>query len=160
MSLPVDRPRGLRLTRAQLIGPVGCTLIGAAAGVCWAMLYRESEGEHGRVHLDDSVPAVFLGAVAGIFVGRLVSAFCRRRPRAIPAVTLLVTTLLGAAIAAPAGWIAGDQWKGMDRDPPRGMALGASLGASGGLVVGVVQLLSDRKRRRAERDALAELWQR
>jgi hypothetical protein len=32
------------------------------------------------------------------------------------------------------------------------MALGASLGAVGGLVVGVVQLLSDRKRRRAEWD--------
>jgi drug/metabolite transporter (DMT)-like permease len=156
MSMPVERPPGLRLTRAQLIGPVGCTLIGAAGGVCWAMLYREYEGEHGRVFLEDSLPAVFLGAAAGVLVGLLVSAVCRRRPSVIPAVTLVVTTLLGAAIAAPAGWIAGDRWRGIERDPPRGMALGASLGAAGGLVVGIVQLLSDRKRRLAERDALTQ----
>jgi hypothetical protein len=136
-----------------LIGPVGCTLIGAAGGVCWAMLYREYEGTRGRVLLEDSVPALFLGALTGVFVGLLVSAICRRWPRVVPGVTLVVTTLLGAAVVAPAGWIAGDLRVGIERDAPEGMARGALLGATGGLVLGIAQLFSDRRTRRAERDA-------
>jgi len=98
------------MKRVQLIGPVSCTLIGAAGGNCWAMLYRASEGERGRVHFDDSLPAFFLGSLVGMFVGQIVLAACRRWPRVIPAATLLVTTLLGAAIVAPAGWIGAERW--------------------------------------------------
>jgi len=141
------------MKRLLLIGPVSCTLIGAASGVCWAMLYRQDEGQRARVHLDDSLPALFLGSLVGVFVGQIVLGACRRRPRVITAATLLITTLLGAAIVAPAGWIAAEGW--VERQPRAGMALGASLGAVGGLVLGVAQLVGDQRRRRAERDAIA-----
>jgi hypothetical protein len=117
------------------------------------MLYRESEDSRGRVLLADSVPAMLLGALAGGLVGLLVSAVCRRWPPVVASATLLVTTLLGAAIVAPAGWIAGDLRVGIERDAPEGMAQGALFGAVGGFLVGVAQLLSDKKRRRAEQIA-------
>src|SRR5262249_11960124 len=125
--------RVAQMKRVQLIGPVSCPLIGAAGGVCWAMLYRQDEGQRARVHLEDSLPALFLGSLFGMFVGQIVLTVCRRWPRMIPAATLLVTTLLGAAIVAPAGWIGAEGW--VERQPRAGMALGASLGAVGGLVL-------------------------
>jgi len=57
-------------------------------------------------------------------------------------------TVLGAGIVALLGWIAGDM--GRARMPREGMAVGATIGAAGGLVSGAIQLLMDLRGRRAE----------
>lgn len=141
--------------RALLIGPIVCTLIGGAAGVSSAMLYRQYPLERAHVHIDDSLPLLVGGAALGGLAGACVFAACRRWPRVVPALTVLATTALGAAIAAPLGWIAGDLR--MERMPRQGMSAGAAVGAVGGLLVGLAQSLVDWRRRRAESAARRRL---
>ena len=140
--------------RALLIGPVACAVIGGAAGVCLAMLYRQEPNERAHVYLDDSLPLLAGGAVLGCLAGLCIFAACRRWPWVRSGLTVLVMTVLGAGIAAPFGWIAGDM--GRERMPREGMAVGAAIGAAGGLVSGAVQLLIDLLRRRSERGVAAD----
>ena len=94
--------------RAILIGHVACAVIGGAAGVCLAMLYRQEPNERAHVYLDDSLPLVDGGAAVGCLVGQCIFVACMRWPWVVPCLTLLVMTVLGAGIVAPFGWIAGD----------------------------------------------------
>jgi hypothetical protein len=126
-----------------MIGPVFCTLIGGAVGICLAMLYRQEPIERVHVYLDDSMPFLIGGAIIGCSVGVVVQSACQRWPRLLPTATLLAMTLLGAAISAMFGWIFGD--RAFERAPREGMATGAIFGAAGGFVLGVIQLLRDRR---------------
>jgi hypothetical protein len=132
------------MNRAILIGPVVFTLLGAAVGICLAMLYRQEPQERAHVYLDDSMPLVLLGAVAGALVGCGVSAACARWPGLVRIATVAFAALLGAAITAPLGWILGDM--GAERLPREGMAAGAGIGGVMGLALGVAQMLLDRWR--------------
>jgi hypothetical protein len=112
------------------------------------MLYRQEPNERAHVYIDDSLPLLANGAVLGCLVGVCIFAACRRWPWVLPGLTVLVMTVMGAAIMAPFGWIAGDMVRA--RMPREGMAIGAAIGAAGGLLSGGVQLLIDRLRRRAD----------
>jgi len=142
------------VNRAILIGPVACTLIGGAVGICLAMLYHQEPNERAHVYLEDSLPLLVGGLVFGCLGGVCIFAASARWPWLLLGLTMLVMTLLGAAIAAPLGWIAGDT--GMERTPREGMAVGAAIGAAGGLVCGGVQLLIDWLRRRADPGVAAD----
>ena len=140
--------------RAILIGPVACTLIGGLAGICLGMLFRQEPNERAHVHLEDSVPFLLGGAVAGCLAGVYVFTACTRWPRAQPLMNILVMTVLGAAISAPIGWMIGDQ--GMERLARKGMAVGAAIGMGGGLSFGILQSLTDRRRRLNEQDVTSD----
>jgi len=140
--------------RALLIGPVACAVIGGAAGVCLALLYRQEPNERAHVYLDDSLPLLVSGAVLGCLVGACIFAACSRWPWVLPGLIVLVMTVMGAAIVAPFGWIAGDM--GRARMPREGMAVGAAIGAAGGLVCGGVQLLIDWLRHRTDPDVAGD----
>ena len=133
--------------RATLIGPLACSLIGGGAGVCLAMLYRQEPLERAHVYLDDSLPFFLGGVLGGLLVGVWIHAICLQWPSAMPWLSVPVMTLLGAAILAPVGWIAGDT--AVERASREGMLWGALMGAAGGLAAGVVQFLTDRRSRRA-----------
>src|SRR6476660_2699534 len=105
----------MKMYRALLIGPVACALIGGAAVVCLAMLYRQEPQERAHVYLDDSLPLLTSGVILGCLAGVCISALCNRWPRVLPGLTVLVMTVMGAAIVAPFGWIAGDT--GRERMP-------------------------------------------
>jgi hypothetical protein len=139
------------MRRAILIGPVAFTFIGGAAGILWAMLYRQEPQERAHVYLEDSFPAAFVGAAAGCLIGVIVFAACARWPGLLSAASLVVAIFLGAGIMAPMGWIAGDS--GSQRLPREGMRNGAMAGAGIGLVAGVLQCLADWRMRRAGQDA-------
>jgi hypothetical protein len=117
--------------------PLILALVGAGAGVCGAMLYWQDPGERARVHLDASLPLALVGLLGGAAVGGAAAAICARRPRLIPAAGVGAAALLGAAFAAPLGWIVGDM--GAERLAREGMAVGAGVGAALGLVVGLIQ---------------------
>ena len=68
------------MNRAFLIGPVACKLIGGAAGICLGMLYRQEPGERAHVYLEDSLPLLAGGAVAGCLTGTCVFAACIHWP--------------------------------------------------------------------------------
>jgi hypothetical protein len=127
--------------RAILIGPGAFTLIGGAAGICWAMLYRQEPQERAHVYLDDGFPCLLVGAAAGCLIGVIVFVACVRWPGLLSAASLVVAILLGVGIMAPMGWIAGDI--GNQRLPREDMRSGAMAGAGIGLVVGVFQCLAD-----------------
>src|SRR5437868_6786714 len=78
---------------------------GASAGICLAMLYRQEPMERAHVHLEDGLPLLEAGAAVGCLVGACVFAACARWPRPQAAATVLVAAALGAAIAAPLGWV-------------------------------------------------------
>ena len=123
--------------------PLILALVGASGGVCGAMLYRQDPGEWARVHLGDSLPLALAGLVGGAAAGGVVGRACARWPRVVPAVGVGAAALLGAALAAPLGWIAGDL--GTERLARQGMAAGAGVGAVVGLVFGLGQLRLDRR---------------
>jgi hypothetical protein len=79
---------------------------------------------------------------------------CSSLPGIMPFVRLIVSGLLGLAIAAPFGWIVGDN--GASRRPQRGMVVGAVLGATFGLCTGTLQSRRDKRSNRAEQDAAAD----
>jgi drug/metabolite transporter (DMT)-like permease len=132
------------VSRVEVIGPIAFTLIGASAGICLAMLFRQEPSERAHVHLDDSFPFFLAGCGVGLVCGCAVAGVCTWRPRLVPLVSIASTTLLGAAIAAPIGWIVGDE--GDDRLPRKGMAVGALVGASIGSALGIAQWRLDRRR--------------
>lgn len=137
------------MARADLIGPVVFLLVGAGAGVCLAMLLTGQ----GQVHLGDSTPIAFGGAIVGCFVGSMLRSHLSRNPRLEPLATLLALALLGATVMGPMGWIAGDMgWlggeRGTDRIPRQGMIGGMLVGIAGGIAAGVIQLRSDRRRQK------------
>lgn len=136
------------MKRAVLVGPVAFTLIGGAAGICWAMLYRQEPEERAHVYLNDSSPCLLAGAAAGSLVGLLVLQACTRWSRLLPVITVVASVLMGVGIMAPIGWIAGDSR--LKREPQAGMIIGAMIGAAVGLVVGSLQAFADHRGRRAE----------
>jgi hypothetical protein len=136
------------MARPLLFGPVAFTLIGGSFGICWAMLYRQSPHERAQVFLEDSFQPFFGGALLGLVVGMIVLTTCISFPGTTPFVRLLVTSLLGLAIAAPLGWIIGDY--GASRRPQRGMIVGGVLGAAFGLCAGTLQRRWDKGSDRAK----------
>jgi hypothetical protein len=119
------------------------------------------------VHLDESMPLVILGSFVGGSVGCGVTVACIRRPRLVRSAGLTSVALLGAALAAPLGWIAGsevasdrlpraDVKEDVQHLPPLGMALGAAIGCIAGLGLGGAQVLLDRRRQSAESSATAD----
>ena len=52
-----------------LFGPIICTLVGAAVGISWAMLYRQEPSAPAHVYIDDSLPCANLGAALGFLIG-------------------------------------------------------------------------------------------
>src|SRR5581483_890476 len=118
-----------------------------------------------QVHLEESVPLVFLGLVAGVIAGRGVAQACARWPRLVRPLGLASVALLGTAVAAPLGWIGGtlvaserlprvEERADVEHLPPLGMALGAGLGCGLGRALGGVQVLLDRRRSSAGRDGV------
>jgi hypothetical protein len=150
---------------ATQLAPIIFLLVGAGVGLSVGMLtHNESPFQ---VHLEDSMPLVFLGAFVGAFVGCGVAATCIRRPRLVRPAGLASITLLGAAVAAPLGWIAGtvvaserlpraDVKEDVQHLPPLGMAVGSGVGCVVGLALGGVQLLLDHRRPSAEAAAAAD----
>jgi hypothetical protein len=138
-------PRGEQLRRAALVGPVAFTLIGGAAGICWAMLYRPDLNAWATVRFDESVPALFIGSLVGLFVGAIVFVSCTLWPKLLSFATLIATVLLGMGITAPIGWFAEDN--NIRRMGTNGMQHGAIIGAVGGLMVGTLQCYLDNRRR-------------
>ena len=135
--------------------PLIAFLIGAGAGICWGMLDRPYGVERGRVHLEASVPRAVCGGGAGALVGGVLLIVCRRRPELATPVTLAVTPFLGAALAAPLGWMVGEG--NPERSGPVGMAIGAALGGVVGLLLGAGQIARDREQAdEAVRDDYAE----
>jgi hypothetical protein len=128
--------------RAFLIGPVACTLIGAALGICAGMLYHQYPLERAHVDLDDSMPLFIRGAILGCIAGAVVFAICERWTGLLPAASVLALILLGATATAPFGWIIGDMRE--DQQPRKGMIYGAAIGAVIGLTLGLIQQLFDR----------------
>jgi hypothetical protein len=144
--------------RAILIGPVAGTLIGGAVGVCLAMLYRQEPEARAHVYIDDSLPLLLGGAVLGCLAGVCMLALCKWWPWAISPLTVLVMTLLGAAILAPIGWIAGDRWE--ERPASRWHDLGCINRCGGWACVGrspVIRRLAHASRQTKENnvDAVA-----
>jgi hypothetical protein len=138
---------GSQMHRAVLIGPVVWTLVGSASGLCAAMLSHRETDVRAEVKLEESTPLLADGALIGCLVGLCVLGVCSAWPRALPAAEVLSMTVLGAALAAPLGWVVGDSVTA--RLPSEGMAAGAAAGAAGGLVLGVLQRLSDWRKSRA-----------
>lgn len=132
--------------RAFLVWPFASTVIGSAAGICWAMIFRQEVQERAHVYLDDSVPCLIRGGVAGCLFGFLVCAICARWPRLLPAAAVLAATLLRIGIMAPLGWFAGDM--AAYRQTREGMAIGAAASAGIGFLIGVAQVLLDLRGRR------------
>jgi hypothetical protein len=126
----------------RLLITVAFTLVGAAGGICWAMLYRASGILY--VYIGDSLPPALAGAYVGLMVGWTIAEVCRKWSWLRPAVEVLTATLLCGSMAAPLGWIAGDIPH--QRDPRSGMLWGAVCGAVVGLGVGLVQLVVGRLR--------------
>jgi hypothetical protein len=127
---------------SRLLIAVAFTLVGTAVGICWAMLYRVSGIMH--VHLEDSLPPALAGAYVGLMVGWAVAETCRKWSWLRPVVEVLTATLLCGSMAAPLGWMAGDNPH--QRDPRGGMFWGAVCGAVVGLGAGLVQLVVGRLR--------------
>src|SRR5205823_4646802 len=94
-------PGGNWMYRALLIGPVACAVIGGAAGVCLAMLYRQEPNERAHVYLDDSLPLLAGGAVLGCLAGLCIFAACRRWPWVRSGLTVLVMTVFGGRHRGP-----------------------------------------------------------
>jgi hypothetical protein len=126
------------MDRSRPLLPVMFLLIGASAGICWAMLYRHGEAERSEVKLGASLPPCLIGAIAGGIVGQLLLEASKKRPRIAPAIVITSAGLLGAALAAPLGWIVGDEQT--VRAGEAGMMIGALMGAASGLALGVAQV--------------------
>src|SRR5258708_6004102 len=101
------------------IGPLVFALVGAGVGICLAMLFRNAPDERSHVYIDDSMPFFIGGCIGGVLVGCVVSAACARWAALNPALGMVSTVLLGAAMTAPLGWIVGDEATG--RFPVTGM---------------------------------------
>jgi hypothetical protein len=163
----------LRIKRAILIGPMACTLIGLAAGICQGMLSYPRYWQRDDVDYAHSSPLLVRGDALGCLVGLVIFAIGRRWPRVLPALTVLVATLLGAAVVAPNGWKIGAEVlvsivnrypRGQDLSSVRwlfadgylhgmqaeGMLIGAVLGALLGLAVGLLQVRFDRRCRSSQ----------
>ncbi len=145
--------------RATQLGPIIFLLVGAGVGLSVGML-THNEPPY-RVHLDDSVTWMFLGGFAGVLVGCGIPGACARWPRLVRPLGLASTVLLGAAFAAPLGWIVGtgvaserlpraEVEEDVQHLPPLGLAVGAGVGATMGLALGVMQLLWDQRKLNAE----------
>jgi hypothetical protein len=131
--------------------PVAFLLIGASAGICWGMLERHDAAERAHVHWEESVPRAIAGGIAGALAGWAVAGACTKRPSLAAAATVVTGLSLGAAIAAPLGWIVGDMRQ--NRVGAMGMAIGAVVGAVIGMVCGVAQSFQEgRREAESERD--------
>lgn len=133
------------MRRAILVGWVVFPLVGAGAGICLAMLFFQEPAERATVSIEHIAPLTFGGALAGAFVGCVVSAACLRWPKLVPFATVASVTLLGVAVMAPFGWIVGDT--GIERLAQEGMVAGAVLGGVLGFVLGLTQALQDHLKR-------------
>ena len=91
------------------------------------------------------------GAGIGALVGLGVSRACARWPRLIPPASLASALVLGAAITAPLGWIAGgivaeEKRLAIDRDQLQYLSrVGMALGAGTGGALGLAQMRLDRR---------------
>lgn len=141
--------------RAAQLGPILFALSGAGVGICAGML-AHNEPPY-QVHFDDSIPLTLLGAVIGAVAGCVVSAICVLWPQLVRLAGLATVALLGAALAAPLGWIAGtavaserlprsEVKEDVQHLPPIGMTVGAAIGCVMGLALGALQLRLDRSR--------------
>ena len=145
------------MRRTVKLAPLSLGLAGAGVGICMGMLFRNQPGEN-RVLLVDSVPLAAWGALAGILVGFGVSAACDDWPRLHCDACMTSSILLGAAIMAQLGWIAGGMVEsrpltfefGAFKDflPILGMEIGAAVGAAAGFALGLAQLLIDQQKSR------------
>jgi hypothetical protein len=131
------------MDRTIRLMPLIFPMVGAGAGVCWAMHYRYDNAERARVSLEASGPLALLGLIVGAGVGGVVRSAAERWPRIAPAVVVLSAGLLAAALAAPLGWIVGDMTA--SRAGNAGMLIGAVGGALVGLIVGATQVVQDRQ---------------
>jgi len=112
----------------SVYGPVVFGVVGAAAGVAAAMLFRYDEARD-RVYIEYSLPLVIGGTFLGATFGRLVARLHKRYPAARPWVEVTATAFLLAGPGAVLGWLFGDKREG---NPPAEM----SWGLLGGLVLG------------------------
>jgi hypothetical protein len=141
------------MTEATRLLPLIIALIGGGTGVCFGMLFRHDPNEPARVTLDNSGPLAIGGGAMGAMVGWFFARTCRRQPELATPVTLGAATCLGAAVAAPIGWIVGDP----DRSGSLSMAIGAGLGGMVGLIFGAGQVFQDHHQAdQAVRDDYAE----
>ncbi len=141
------------MSEAARLLPLIIALIGGGTGVCFGMLFRHDPGEPARVTLDNSGPLAIGGGTVGALVGWFARRTCARRPELAAPVTLAAATCLGAAVAAPIGWIVGDA----ARSGSPSMAIGAGLGGMVGLMFGAGQVAQDRHQAdQAVRDDYAE----
>ena len=121
------------MNRRELDLPLTCALVGALWGICWGMVYRQSDLDRTRVHLEQSVPVAVAGLVAGAAVGaglRRVSAWWPPLPRVWEAV--LVPVLAGS-IAGPLGWLCRDA--ALDWSGEEAIRRAATWGAGAGLAL-------------------------
>src|SRR5262249_28202295 len=135
---------------------------GAGVGLSVGML-THNEPPY-QIHFDDSVPWMLLGGFSGMLVGCGVTGACARWSRLVRPMGLISTVLLCTALAAPLGWIVGtgvaskrlphaDVEADVQHLPPLGLAIGAGVGATMGLALGVMQLLWDQRKRAMETNA-------
>src|SRR5262245_14132945 len=128
------------MSRIFPIVPVVTALTGAATGICWAMLYRATPS--GRVSLDDSMPGAMCGVIVGFVVGVALEAASYGRPTLRSALGIMAVTLLCGSVAAPFGWIFGDNQP--EREPRKWMLCAAIGGTVVGFGLGVAQWMLER----------------
>jgi hypothetical protein len=143
------------MNRAIRLAPLVGGLTGAGFGICLGMWFCDKPPY--RVPLGQGMAAVWFGGVAGAMVGCAITATCARRPQLVRPLGLASVALLGAAAAAPLGWLAGtieanqrltsvDGTEWLQQLPRLWMLLGAGAGCVLGLSLGGVQLFLDRRR--------------
>jgi hypothetical protein len=156
--------KGRRMKRAMQLAPIVFALAGAGFGLCVRMLAHNDASY--QIHLEESVPLVFGSGFVGALIGCGIKGACNHRPNLVRRAGLASVALLGAALMAPLGWIAGTmvaterlphahEKEDVQHLPPLGMAVGAGVGCVLGLAVGGIQVLLDRGKRSAEQSAPA-----
>jgi hypothetical protein len=131
------------MDRTVRLVPFIFLLVGAGAGVCWAMHYCHDDAERAHVSLAASRPPTLVGLIVGAGVGGLVRSASVRWPRIAPTAVVVSAGLLAAALMAPLGWIVGDMTT--IRAGDAGMLIGAAGGALVGLAIGAMQVVQHRR---------------
>src|SRR5262245_19649467 len=121
------------MVRRELHLPLACALIGVLWAICWCMIYRQSELDRTRVHLEQSVPLAVAGLVCGAAIGWALQAVVAEWPALTRLVSAFLIPVLGGSIAAPFGWFARDA--NLDWSGETAILRAAAWGAVGGLAV-------------------------
>jgi hypothetical protein len=119
-------------------GPVDWGLTGACVGICTGMLYYHGGSRFDRVPLDDSLPLLVVGCVAGTVIGSLVSVLYRKVQRLRTLIAMISAGALAGGIGGILGWIVGDSRARNYHEHLQLAHPGMALGAIGGCVIGML----------------------